>query len=92
MTTEETIIRPNSLSPSIRGQSQTEGEDVPLFDQFMIEDQNLKSVLEKVKIWMISTAQKNANPHGISQPSVNRKLKKYQDQLTKDLNLFIAFS
>lgn len=87
---EETNILPSSLPSSILGQSQTEDKEATMVIEQTIndEDQNLKTVLEKVEKYMFSKASKQckttyemAKLLGISQPSVIRKLKKYKDML-----------
>lgn len=87
LTTEETIISPNSLPPSILTQTPTESMESSFFiEQTISEDQDLKTVLEKVEKWMILKAHDQckstyemAKILGISQPSVVRKLKKYKE-------------
>ncbi|WP_338752664.1 sigma-54 interaction domain-containing protein [Bacillus sp. FJAT-52991] len=88
LTSEEAIIWPNSLPSSILGQETINGEEVSLIEQFVIEDHNLKDVMERVEKLMISKAQKHckstyemAEYLGISQPSVVRKLKKYKEPM-----------
>jgi transcriptional regulator with PAS, ATPase and Fis domain len=87
LTTEDPIIQPNSLPPYIIGQATTNKEDISLIEQFFIEeDQNLKTIMERVEKWMILKAYEKckstyemAKHLGISQPSVIRKLKKYKE-------------
>ncbi|MGJ7922055.1 sigma-54 interaction domain-containing protein [Neobacillus sp. LXY-4] len=88
LTTEEMVVFPNSLPSSILGQRQSEGKDASIgIDQTIGEDQDLKTVLEKVERHMFQKAYKQckstydmAKMLGISQPSVIRKLKKYKEQ------------
>lgn len=61
----------------------------------MVQDSNLKSILEIVEKWVISEASKQckstyelAKYLEISQPSVVRKLKKYVDQNKKEPPIF----
>jgi transcriptional regulator with PAS, ATPase and Fis domain len=94
LTTEETIILPNSLPANIIGQAKTNRDDISLIEQFIFrEDHNLKSVMELVEKWMIIKAQKQckstyemAKYLGISQPSVIRKLKKYKNTAEAEEN------
>ncbi|MEK4029562.1 sigma 54-interacting transcriptional regulator [Pseudobacillus sp. FSL P4-0506] len=88
LTSEEPMIWPNSLPASILGQEPTNGEEMSLIEQFVIEDHNLKNVMERVEKLMLSKAQKHckstyemAEYLGISQPSVIRKLKKYKESI-----------
>lgn len=89
LTTDETIIFPNALSSSILGQNPTSSKETSLvIEQTIIEDYDLKTILEKVEKWVISKAYRQCKSTykmaaflGISQPSVIRKLKKYKNQL-----------
>ncbi|RJS58983.1 sigma 54-interacting transcriptional regulator [Bacillus sp. PK3_68] len=88
LTSEETMIWPKSLPASILSQEPTNGEEMLLIEQFVIEDHNLKNVMERVEKLMLSKAQKHckstyemAEYLGISQPSVIRKLKKYKESI-----------
>ncbi|OCA84974.1 sigma-54 interaction domain-containing protein [Bacillus wudalianchiensis] len=88
LTSEDTILRPNSLPVSIVGQENANMDEVSLIEQIVVEDHNLKRVVERVEKLMLSKAQKQckstyemAKYLGISQPSVIRKLQKYKEPL-----------
>jgi transcriptional regulator with PAS, ATPase and Fis domain len=87
LTTEETIISPNSLPLSLLGQKPTvEKESSLLNEQTIYENNDLKTILKKVEKMVILKAYNQckstydmAKVLGISQPSVVRKLKKYKE-------------
>ncbi|WP_286230857.1 sigma-54 interaction domain-containing protein [Neobacillus mesonae] len=88
LTTEDTIIRQNSLPTYTLHAAEATEDDTALIEHFMIEEQDLKTVMERVEKWMIAKAYKEckstyemAKHLGISQPSVIRKLKKYKESL-----------
>ncbi|WML28827.1 helix-turn-helix domain-containing protein [Neobacillus sp. OS1-32] len=88
LTTEDTIIRPNSLPSYIVNSETATYDGATQMEHFLIEEQDLKTVMERVEKWMIKRAYKECNSTyemakylGISQPSVIRKLKKYKKSL-----------
>ena len=87
LTSEESTIYPNSLPPTIHYQNLSISKNPSLvIDQTLVQDSSLKFILGKVEKWVISEASKQckstyelAKYLGISQPSVVRKLKMYDD-------------
>ena len=86
LTTDDTIIFPDALPPSIVGQvpDRLKEKGNLIVEQTLIEDQDLKTILEKVENWVLNKARQEcettyeiASLLGISQPSVIRKLKKH---------------
>ena len=89
LTTEDTIIRPNSLPSYILNSEAAADNSTALMKQFLIGEHDLRTVMERVEKWMIERAYKEckstyemAKYLGISQPSVIRKLKKYKELLS----------
>lgn len=87
LTSEETTIYPNCLPSTIHYQNPSISKEPSLIiEQTMIENSNLKLIIEKVEKWVIEEASKQCKSTyelakflGISQPSVVRKLKKYNN-------------
>ncbi len=87
LTNEETTIYPNSLPSTIYSKNSTNTKEPSLvIEQRMVQDCNLKFILEKVEKWVLTEASKQCNSTyeiakllDISQPSVSRKLQKYQE-------------
>jgi len=86
LTTEENIIFPSTLPPSIIGDREPDGATGSELEQVIGDEFDLKTVLEKVEKLLFTKAAKQCKSSydiakllGISQPSVVRKMKKYRD-------------